>query len=295
MNKILLYVNLQKDKKLSKTYEIANTLISIGYKIYIMLNESEYDTFEYVRNIDEKITFLKNREDIEAKEIDLVVVIGGDGSIIGYCRNFRDIDVPVIGLNLGTFGFLTELSMGNYERIFRDYKEGKIGCTIQERSGLYIEYEGVDEKRLFAVNDVTLARGVRARIVEIEVYINGNYLDTYNADGMLVATATGSTAYNLSAGGPILFPASSDIVITPICPHSLSARSIVITKDDIVTLKMISEAREGEEKAFLTVDGQEMYPLQTDSTVNIKCRNKKIKYLLFDEEVFYRKLREKIK
>lgn len=295
MNKIMLFVNLMKDRKLARAYEIAGTLSGLGYEVYIMISEENADISELKRADMSHISFISTREQIEEAGIELVMVMGGDGSIIGYCRKYRDLDIPVIGINLGTLGFLPELSLENYERLFKDLKDDKIGYSIQERNGLYVEYEGAEDERLFAVNEVTLARGLRARIIEIEVYINGIYFETITADGILVATATGSTGYSLSAGGPILLPTSTDIIITPICPHSLSGRSIVVTKDDIVTLKMVSEARVGEQKAFMTVDGQDMYPLKTNSFINIKSRNRKIKYLVFDEEVFYKKLRDKMK
>lgn len=293
MNKLLLYASLLKDVKLAKTYEIRSKLIEIGYEVSIMVNEEVYSDQEI--DFRENVNYCKNRDDIAKSGIELVIVVGGDGSLIGYCRKFRDLDIPIVGLNIGTLGFLPELSLANYERTFRDLKEGKIDYVVQEKTGLYVECEDEFEERLFAVNECTIARGFQARIIDIEIYINGIYLDTFNADGMIVGTATGSTGYSLSAGGPILLPTSTDVILTPICPHQLSARPIVVTKDDIVTLKMVSEARGQQTRAIMTIDGQVSYPIKTDSTINIKTRNKKLKIIVFDEEVFYRKLRDKIK
>ncbi|MCQ2979301.1 MAG: NAD(+)/NADH kinase, partial [Clostridia bacterium] len=229
MNRILLYASLQKDKKLAKTYEIYDKLEEIGYQVSIMVNEEVYTDQEI--GFRDDVTYIKTRDEIEKREIELSIVVGGDGSLIGYCRKYRDLDIPIVGLNIGTLGFLPELSLANYERTFRDLKEGKIEYIIQERTGLYVECEDELDERLFAVNECTIARGFQARIIDIEIYINGIYLDTFNADGMIVGTATGSTGYSLSAGGPILLPTSTDVIITPICPHQLSARPIVVTKD----------------------------------------------------------------
>jgi len=290
MDRLLLYLNNDKNEKLQKAYEIADVLESIGYNVFLMINnKTEKTTTKYKE--------LKNMDEILEKNIDLTICLGGDGNLIGYVRKFSHSKIPLVGLNLGNLGFLTELSMQNYERIFRELKEKKRNYHIQERVGIYIEYtSGSDEqKRFFAINDVSIERGARSKLLDVELYINGIFVDTYIGDGILVATATGSTAYNLSAGGPILLPTSTELVISPICSHSLRARPIVVTKDDIITLKIVSNITAKDEIPSMIVDGQNSCPLGSEAFLNVKVRNETIKFLIFDQENFFRKLREKIR
>lgn len=289
MNKILIYTNPDKDPKLTNTYDIANTLDALGYEILIMVSNPDFEV-EHRR-----YKIITNKEEAIKEDIKLAMCIGGDGTVLGFARDFSNTEISIIGLNLGTLGFLTELSLANYERLFRELKEGKEMYKIEERVGLHVEYEGEETKRIFALNDVVVARGSRSKIIDIEVYINGIYVDVYQCDGMLVSTATGSTGYNLSSGGPILLPQSSDIVLSPICPHSLRARPIVVTKEDIITLKMVSEIEKNTNAPTVTVDGQISFDITTNAYINVKVKNSRVKFFVFDEEIFFRKLREKIR
>lgn len=291
MDKILLYVNANKDEKLKYTSEVADTLDSFGYEIFVMISDDS-SFIEY----NKKYKLLTTKEEIIENGIELAVCLGGDGTILGFVRKFYTIDISVIGLNIGTLGFLAELSLENYERLFREFKEGRSNYKIQERSGLYVEFEGKETRKFLALNDVVIARGARSKIIDVEVYINGIYVDVFQSDGIMISTATGSTGYNLSAGGPILLPSSTDVVLTPICPHSLRARPIVVTKDDIVTLKLVTKVDENSiNKPTITIDGQIVFDADTEASINVKGKEGRMRFFTFDEEIFFRKLRDKIR
>ena len=169
---------------------------------------------------------------------DCVIVLGGDGTLIQASRELSEKDIPFIGVNIGTLGYLTDTDMSSFEETLEsllrdDYEIDRRmmldGCI----------YRG--EERIFsdmALNDVVINRNGALRIIDFDIYVNGEYLNTYSADGVIVSTATGSTAYSLSAGGPIIQPTARLIMVTPICPHSLNQRSIIFAADDEIMIEM---------------------------------------------------------
>lgn len=169
---------------------------------------------------------------------DCVIVLGGDGTLIQASRELSEKDIPFIGVNIGTLGYLTDTDMSSFEEtldsLLRDDYE------IDRRMMLDgCIYHG--EERIFsdmALNDVVINRNGALRIIDFDIYVNGEYLNTYSADGVIVSTATGSTAYSLSAGGPIIQPTARLIMVTPICPHSLNQRSIIFAADDEIMIEM---------------------------------------------------------
>jgi len=218
---------------------------------------------------------------------DLVVAIGGDGTILRTARELRGT-VPILGVNLGRLGFLAEVSADRLEEAFGEVLDGKV--RVEERTGLSAYAEGEGEV-FFAVNDVVLERGASPRMMEVRVFVEGELLGSYLADGVILATPTGSTAYSLSAGGPIVHPGLDALILTPICPHSLSVRPMVLPPDEEVVVRVRSDR--GEDMA-LTVDGQVRCGLHPEDTVRVRRAEEKVKLVAFPDRSFYSVLRTKL-
>ncbi len=219
----------------------------------------------------------------------LVISLGGDGTLLGAARLFAPAGVPVLGINLGHLGFLTAAEPEHLEQMFLDLIAGR--CSLQERNLLKarIQRRGQVVGEYLALNDVVITKSAFARI-QVICYIGNEYLATYRGDGVIVATATGSTAYSLSAGGPIVSPALGCLIITPICAHALGARSLVISGRE--SFEAFVVANKGE--AMLTVDGQEVYPLEKGDKVQVMLAEERVKFICLPGQEFYRALRTRL-
>lgn len=199
-------------------------------------------------------------------ESDLIVVLGGDGTMISTARLIGDADALVLGINYGSLGYLTDFRIEEMfpalEAIFRGEYE------IDRRVMLHAEHWRGEEMLATGrvLNDVVINKAALARIIEIEVSLNGLYVNLFRSDGLIVSTPTGSTAYNLSAGGPIIYPSMNAVVLTPICPFTLTNRPIVVPDDAIIELKLEQE----NEGVVLTLDGQIGYSVKADDRVRIR-------------------------
>lgn len=201
-----------------------------------------------------------------AANVDLVLVLGGDGTMIAASRLIGNTEVPVLGVNYGGLGYLAEFRIEELyaalESILSgDYKLDKRVMLAVELSG--VGPAGQDHRVL---NDVVINKSALARIIEIEAYLDGYFVNSFRADGLIVSTPTGSTAYNLSAGGPVIFPSMNAVVITPICPFTLSNRPIVVPDDAVIELCLKTD----NEEVALTLDGQVGFPLKVEDRVTIR-------------------------
>ncbi len=200
------------------------------------------------------------------EDVDLLVVLGGDGTMIATVRIVGDREIPVLGINYGSLGYLTEFRI---EEMFAALEEILAGnYELDRRVTLRVEHlrgDGVLSSNR-VLNDVVINKAALARIIEIETRFNQMFVNAFRADGLIVSTPTGSTAYNLSAGGPIVFPTMNALVITPICPFTLSNRPIVMPDDAIIELQLNTMG----EEVILTLDGQVGYELQTNDIVRIR-------------------------
>jgi len=227
----------------------------------------------------------------EIAGLDLLVTLGGDGSILRTARMACGHGVPVLGVKMGRLGFLTELEPEQWTaalpRLLADQ------YWIEERMMLYAEYHRgeICRGQYEALNDVVISRGSLARIVRLETYIDGSYLTTYAADGLIVSTATGSTAYALAAGGPILPPQLKNILLIPIAPHLSMDRSIVLAQGAVVKILVRTD-----HQAILTVDGQFEYELLDGDWVTIQASPRAGRFVrLQDPAYFYRTLMERLR
>lgn len=225
------------------------------------------------------------------KDSEFVVVLGGDGTILEASHASAKNDTPLLGINLGTLGFLTDVEISEAETAIAKALEGDYKLESRMMLDVTIFYETGENKTYSALNDVCVARGGLAKVVNLEVHVNNDYLDTYRADGLLVTSSTGSTAYNLSAGGPILKADAKIMAVTPICPHTLYARSIVLDSDDVVTITSLDKFRDD---MMVSIDGKTVHFLKEGEHVKITKSVYTTKLIKTNNNGFYDVLREKM-
>lgn len=201
-----------------------------------------------------------------AANVNLVMVLGGDGTMIATARMMSNTEVPVLGINYGGLGYLAEFRIEEMFSALESILSGDY--RIEKRVMLAIELMRGEEAitRSRVLNDVVINKSALARIIEIEAYLNDQFVNSFRADGLIVSTPTGSTAYNLSAGGPVIYPSMNAVVITPICPFTLSNRPIVVPDDAMIELRLKTD----QEEVSLTLDGQVGLPLKVDDRVVIR-------------------------
>ncbi len=239
------------------------------------------------------IGYAKGLAEEEIREqAELVVVLGGDGTLISVARLFSGKDVPIVGVNLGSLGFLTEVTVDELYPLLERCLKGS--PRVSERMMLEVTVcrEGNEVEKAQVLNDLVINKGALARIIDMETKINRHFLTTFKADGLIVSTPTGSTGYSMSAGGPIIHPLMSCIVITPICPHTLTNRPIVVTDDSIICITIASHF---DEKVFLTLDGQVGFRLMHGDTIEVRRALKTTALVMSEDRDYFEILRTKLK
>jgi NAD+ kinase len=226
----------------------------------------------------------------EIDRLDLLVTLGGDGSILRAARMAGSHGVPVLGIKMGRLGFMAELEPDQWGDALPRLLAGEY--WIEERMMLYAEYHrGVEGQGYEALNDVVISRGSLARIVRLETHIDGSFLTTYAADGLIVSTPTGSTAYAFAAGGPVLPPQLKNILLQPIAPHLSMDRAIVLAQGAVVKIVVQTD-----HQAILTVDGQFEYELHDGDVVTVQASSNVGRFArLQDQTYFYRTLMERLR
>jgi NAD+ kinase len=254
IKKIGIVANVKKEKASNYTLALRDWLRQRGLEVLLE------------KGIAERIC---DEEGMERKalaaHVDLLIVFGGDGTILRTARFTLGCTTPIIGINLGGFGYLTEVNLNEMYEALEIILKGDFETDQRMMLDVALNDQEGDEKMFTVLNDVVLNRAHLSRIVELETYVDGRYLITYKADGLIVATPTGSTAYSLSAGGPIVFPQQDVIIINPICPHTLTNRPIILPAD--VSVQVILRTKE--QGAMLTLDGQVSLTLKSGDTLKI--------------------------
>ncbi len=275
MNKFLILTNTEKDIDLNLSNKISEYLSENGAEATIVS--------DMLSNVDEESK--KNY----MKGVQAAIVLGGDGTMLRAAHWIDSYEVPLLGVNLGTMGFLTEIEESNVfnalDRLIAD------DFKLEKR--MMIEGK-VKDKTYHSLNDIVVTRAGFSRIIGLNVYVNGELLDTYEADGVIIATPTGSTGYNLSAGGPIVSPKSKAIVVTPISPHSLTAKSVVFDSNDNIKIEIVKKRRTQETEAIVSFDGGDSTELSAGDIVTAKISFKEINLIKMYDVNFYSVLREKI-
>lgn len=284
MKKFALLTNYSKDKRLVYTRMIKTYITENGGSYWIPRYISEPD-----KDGDQRYDFSDMPEDIEC-----VLVLGGDGTLLQAARELLQRHIPLLGINLGTLGFLTSAEKSELPKCLDSVLDDS--CSIDERMMLEgVAYHGSEKIQMnIALNDVIIARAGFSRLVELKIYVNGELLSIYNADGIIVSTPTGSTGYSLSAGGPIIFPQTDVIVITPICPHSLQARSLVVSGEDRIVIEIGRRRKTQKEEAMVTFDGRSAQELETGDRIEIYKAQETTQLIRLKGRSFYQVLQNKI-
>ena len=226
-----------------------------------------------------------------ATQADLIIALGGDGTLLNIAPLVERPDVPILGVNLGGLGFITEVAASELEEVLAKTLEGDY--EIEKRMTLEVRIKSKKSKprRFRVLNDAVIAKGARSRIIDLETHVGDDYLCTYRADGLIISTPTGSTAYNLASGGPILEPTLGAIVIAPICPHTLSNRPIVVPNDAPIHVTLRSF---GDTVIFIP-DGQKGTRLNNGDEVEARDFGLPVSLIKLPSRSYYEILREKLK
>jgi NAD+ kinase len=255
IKRIGIVANIEKENIAGHVKSLKKWLEEKGVKVFLEME------------ISEKIHLaggLKWKE--LAQKSELVVVLGGDGTMLRTARYLAGHRVPILGINMGSFGYLTEVNLNEINSTLELIIQGKFVTEKRMMLDVSVRHGKTVASVGSVLNDVVINRGDLSRMNELEVEVNGNYLTTYKGDGLIISTPTGSTAYSLSAGGPIVFPGKELIIINPICPHTLTNRPIIFSEDSNLKVTLWSK----DEGAMLTLDGQEAYKIKSGDIVTVK-------------------------
>ncbi len=281
MKRVLVVPNQFKDKEFKITLKVLHWLKDHSIEAFLpeeLKEKKWFDQFDVI-----------NMKDLGS--IDYCVVLGGDGTIISTSRQYFDYEIPMIGINLGNLGFLAEIELNDLEVALDDLLKGKF--VVEQRMLITAS----DDKSDFlghALNDVVISRQSISRMINFDVFVNDAYVNSYRADGVIISTPTGSTAYNLSAGGPIISPNNNAIVLTPICPHSLTARSIVLSGEDEIRITFKHPRNSHVNDLLVTIDGQETSRIFKEDSISIRRAPKNVHLVRLKKNEFFEILRRKL-
>ena len=280
-SKVAAIVSRPKRAEVARTVpELLAWLYAHGYKVIV-----DPETAKYSNGQEEVL-----RSEMSSRPLDLVVVLGGDGTFLSAVRDTAATDAPLLGVNLGSLGFLTDVPLPSLFTMLDQIAQGR--AAVEQRSIMQCDLlRGADILGCYnAFNDVVVNKTALARLNSYDLFVDKAFVSSYRADGMIVATPTGSTAYSLSAGGPVVMPTVNAFVITPVSPHSLTHRPLVVPDSVVVEIRLRSD----EEVAYLSLDGQPGLDLKDGDRV--RCRRSEHKISLFRTEAdFFHVLRTKLK
>lgn len=271
MEHFLIYTNRHKDRDLAVTGRIRSYLKAKGKRVSV------------------------NQEGVDWKEAaDCIIVLGGDGTVLRAARETRELNIPIIGVNLGTLGYMTEIEPENLEealdRLIRGDYERESRMMLYGRA-----FPGEDrEQEGWALNDIVISRMGSLQIIRFNIYVNGQFLNDYSADGIIVTTPTGSTGYNLSAGGPLVEPRAKLIMLTPICPHTLNQRSIILSAEDVIEIEIPQGSDGRPQTVEASFDGGHGITLNTGDRIHIAQSEKVTEFIRLNRVSFLEVLHGKL-
>ena len=251
-------------------------------------------TIDKLKNIisDCQVFVFKDSLGFNSKDIptlDVIISLGGDGTMLSTAREMNNCDVPILGINIGNLGFLTQVEISEVEVAIEKLRDGNYFIEERTKLNAFIKGNGIN-KTYTALNDVVLSKGALSRIVKYDIEVDGRFYTTYIADGVIISTPTGSTAYSLSAGGPIVYPTLDVVTITPICPHSLGVRTIILDSKSVIDIGLKKKL----DSVYLTVDGQQSMELSKVDSITICKSQDKCKLIKFEDSDYFSILRRKI-
>lgn len=318
MKHFLIYTNRQKDRELATTKRICDFLRLKGKRVTVMAQGicgSGEDSRPALwrraeggavqpyqgpgRNGDSERSRqwpeLGSSLEVPA-DADCMIVLGGDGTVLQAARLTKMLRVPIIGVNLGTLGYMTEVEVPNLEESLERLIAGDYAQESRMMLGGRAVFGDGRTEEGWALNDIVIARSGPLQIIKFNIFVNGQFLNDYSADGVIVTTPTGSTGYNLSAGGPLVEPGARLIVLTPICPHSLNQRSIVLSPEDVIEIEIPARGESGNQNVEASFDGSHVIPLGTGDRLRIVRSEETTEFLKLGQgsflDVLHRKMKE---
>lgn len=286
MRHFLIYSNKYKDKNLSVTNRVVSHLERKGRKVTLKVKEADWkaETCE---------------ESEEAKniphDVDCILVLGGDGTVLQAARETKKLHIPIIGVNLGTLGYMTEIEPEDIEEALDRLMAGDYEQESRMMLNGKVYFEDRTEDEGWALNDIVISRSGSLQIIHFNIYVNGQFLHDYKADGMIVTTPTGSTGYNLSAGGPLVEPRARLITLTPICPHSLNQRSIILSPEDVIEIEIPPIRGNMSQDVEANFDGSHKIAMRTGDRIRIVQSEKTTEFLQLNQVSFLEVLNRKMK
>ncbi len=285
MKHFLIYTNCHKDKGMTMTERIRGYLESHGHKCTVILqNKGDGNHHDM------------NTEDHAPADAYCMIVLGGDGTMLQAAWDVKKTNIPLIGVNLGTLGYMTEVEPGCLNEALDQLMSGEVLSESRMMLNGKVLYQNGGVMEDWSLNDIVISRSGALQVIKLNIYVNGQFLKDYSADGVIITTPTGSTGYNLSAGGPIAEPSARLIIMTPICPHTLSSRSIILSPEDVIEIE-IPEGREGRrQQVTANFDGAHQVSMCTGDRIRIVKSEKTTEILSVNKvsflEVLHRKMRE---
>ncbi|HJB88744.1 MAG TPA: NAD(+)/NADH kinase [Candidatus Blautia excrementigallinarum] len=284
MDKFYIITNSDKDENLEITKKIENYLKQKGKECQVQLAERKQEGSYHYTN-----------PNLIPEGTECILVLGGDGTLLQAARDVVHREIPMLGMNLGTLGFLAEVDRQSIlpalDQLLRDDYE------IEDRmmlTGTVYRGDSIIGHDV-ALNDIVICREGPLRVVGFKNYVNNEYLNSYNADGIIIATPTGSTGYSLSCGGPIISPSASMTLMTPIAPHTLNTRSIIFPAEDVITVELGEGRRQDKEKGLASFDGDTVIPMVTGDRIVVRKASVSIHILKLNHLSFVEVLRQKMR
>lgn len=318
MKHFLIYTNRQKDRELATTKRICDFLRLKGKRVTVMAQgicgsgedsrqapwrRAEGGAVWPYQNPGRDGDAERSRQRPEPgsslevpADADCMIVLGGDGTVLQAARLTKMLRVPIIGVNLGTLGYMTEVEVPNLEESLERLIAGDYVQESRMMLGGRATFADGRREEGWALNDIVISRSGPLQIIKFNIYVNGQFLNDYSADGVIVTTPTGSTGYNLSAGGPLVEPGARLIVLTPICPHSLNQRSIVLSPEDVIEIQIPARGESGNQNVEANFDGSHVIPLGTGDRLRIVRSEETTEFLKLGQgsflDVLHRKMKE---
>lgn len=279
MKTIAVFPNINKKEAAQVVSRIVNFFQDKPIRLIMSRSKAEIFGYEHL-----------GVDSVYDKEMDVGLSIGGDGTLLGVCRKLYEKGVPACGINIGNVGFLADIELSELEVKLESLLQGTYHTAERTVISGFVLSKGVQRFLGHAINDVVISKGGVARMLHLGMSISGCYISDYKADGIIVSTATGSTAYSLSAGGPIVNPSVAALLITPICPHTLDVRPMIVSDEDEVRIHIAAVHQDIQ----LTFDGQESYQLLPGDEVIIRKGKNKARIIQFEDKNFYNTLKNKL-
>lgn len=318
MKHFLIYTNRQKDRELATTKRICDFLRLKGKRVTVMAQgicgsgedsrqapwrRAEGGAVWPYQDPGRDGDAERSRQRPEPgsslevpADADCIIVLGGDGTVLQAARLTKMLRVPIIGVNLGTLGYMTEVEVPNLEESLERLIAGDYVQESRMMLGGRATFADGRREEGWALNDIVISRSGPLQIIKFNIYVNGQFLNDYSADGVIVTTPTGSTGYNLSAGGPLVEPGARLIVLTPICPHSLNQRSIVLSPEDVIEIQIPARGESGNQNVEANFDGSHVIPLGTGDRLRIVRSEETTEFLKLGQgsflDVLHRKMKE---